>query len=188
MALRERVFGLETEYAINFYPTSGARPDPQTIVGVLQSMLVQRCGINSSPYLVTGAKFHHDVGHAEWAQPECRTAREAAAYDKAADHLLAQVLPSAQGLLNQRGYQGQLLVAKNNVDFDGNTYGCHENYLMLRDSELLIGDYFLRYLARTLIPFLVTRQLFAGAGRLVSTSQTLSYESLSRDHQRAPNF
>lgn len=182
MGLRERVYGLETEYAINFYPTraGGTRPEAQAIVEVLQRVLTQQCGAQGTPYLVTGAKFHHDVGHAEWAHPECRSAREAAVYDKAADHLLAQILPEAQASLNQGRHSGRLLLAKNNVDFNGNTYGCHENYLMLHDNELLTGDHFLRYLARMLIPYLVTRQLFAGAGRLVSTTHQLSYEISQR--------
>jgi proteasome accessory factor A len=182
MALQERIFGIETEYAINFYPakTGGNEPSSQTIVGALQSVLAQNYGIDSSPYLITGGKFFHDVGHAEWAHPECRSAHEAATYDKATDHLLAHLLPEAQGLLSQHGYQGHLLIAKNNVDFNGSTYGCHENYLMLKDSELLTGEYFLRYLARTLIPFLVTRQLFAGSGRLVFAENQLSYEISQR--------
>lgn len=186
MSLRERVFGLETEYAINFYPANaGIKPDAQTIVQALQEVLTKEYGIAGSQYLVTGAKFHHDVGHAEWAQPECRTAREAAAYDKGADNLLARILPQTQETLDQRGYQGHLLIAKNNVDPHGNTYGCHENYLMLRDTELLTGEHFLRYLARCLIPFLVTRQLFAGAGRLVSTSAGRSGQLTFEISQRA---
>ncbi len=185
MSLRERVFGLETEYAINFYPVNaGAKPDAQTIVQALHEVLTKEYGIVGSQYLVTGAKFHHDVGHAEWAQPECRTAREAAAYDKGADHLLARILPEAQRVLDQKGFQGQLLIAKNNVDPHGNTYGCHENYLMLRDTELLTGEHFLRYLARCLIPFLVTRQIFAGAGRL-STSAGRSGRLIFEISQRA---
>lgn len=185
MSLEERIFSLETEYAINFYPVdAGSKPEAKTIVQALHEVLAKDYGIMGSFYLVTGAKFHHDVGHAEWAQPECRTAREAATYDKAADHLLARVLPNAQQILNEKGYQGQLLIAKNNVDFLGNTYGCHENYLMLRDTELLTGEHFLRYLARCLIPFLVTRQLFTGAGRLVPASLSPSRQPTYEISQR----
>lgn len=182
MALQERIFGLETEYAINFYPTKAddTRPDAQTMVKALHSALAHLAGVQNSSCLVTGASFFHDVGHAEWAQAECRSAGEAAAYDKAADHLLAQALPFAQELLLQDGHRGHLLVAKNNVDFEGHTYGCHENYLMVRDGEFLTGEHFLRYLARVLIPFLVTRQVFAGSGRLIADSQHLSYEISQR--------
>lgn len=182
MALQERIFGLETEYAINFYPaaTAGRQPDKPTIVEVLYNALVQHYGVSGCAFLVTGAKFHHDVGHAEWAHPECRSAREAVCYDKAADHVLAQMLPRAQHELQDRGFEGQILVAKNNADFDGNTYGCHENYLMLKDNELLAGEHFLRYLARCLIPFLVTRQLFTGSGRLIFHAQRLHYDISQR--------
>ena len=166
MSLQERVFGLETEYAINFYPEGSSQiPDNRVIVQALQSVLVKDHGAFGTEFLEMGAKFHYDVGHAEWGLPECRTAHEAAVYDKAADHLLAEALPDAEQILRQRNFRGNLFIAKNNVDSQGNTYGCHENYLMLRDTELLVGDHFLRYLARCLIPFLVTRQIFTGAGR-----------------------
>lgn len=182
MALQERIFGLETEYAINFYPAApgGRQPDKPAIVEALHNALVQHYGVSGCAFLVTGAKFHHDVGHAEWAHPECRSAREAVQYDKAADHVLAQMIPGAYQELQKKGFEGQILVAKNNADFDGNTYGCHENYQMLKDSELLAGEHFLRYLARCLIPFLVTRQLFAGSGRLIFHSQRLRYEIAQR--------
>src|SRR5205807_9611639 len=97
MSLQERIFGLETEYAVNFYPTDPLRmPDPPFLVQALQEALRRKCGIPGSDFLVNGGKFHHDIGHAEWAVPECRSAREVVTYDKAIDHLLAQALPEAQ--------------------------------------------------------------------------------------------
>ena len=184
MSLQERIFGIETEYAINFYPVDEKRtPNVQIIVQTLQELLSKEYGLPDSEYLVSGGKFHFDVGHAEWAGPECLTAREAAIYDKASDHLIAHFVPQAQHLLAIKGYEGRLLVVKNNVDSTGNTYGCHENYLMLRSTELLIYEHFLRYLSRCLIPFLVTRQIFAGAGRLVSArtgAQDLRFEIAQR--------
>jgi proteasome accessory factor A len=56
------------------------------------------------------------------------------------------------------------------VDSVGNTFGCHENYLMERDTALLGGKSFLRYLVRCLVPFLTTRQIMCGAGRLKFTA------------------
>jgi len=172
MSLPERDFSLETEYAINFYPAAPDKtPASNVIVQALQQGLVKHYGLPGCNFLVSGGKFHHDVGHAEWSLPECRTAREAATYDKAADYLLGWLVPATEAILSSNGFDGRLLIVKNNVDSAGNTYGCHENYLMQRDADLLAGESFLRYLARCLIPFLVTRQVFAGAGRLVSPGQ-----------------
>jgi len=172
MSLKERIYSLETEYAINFYPSDKAAektPAASTIVQILLHCLVAEYGLPNCVFLLNGSKFHHDVGHAEWSLPECRTAQEAAIYDKTADYLLSNVIPQTEEILAQNGYEGHLLIAKNNVDSAGNTYGCHENYLMLRDAELLGGEKFLRYLVRCLIPFLTTRQIFAGTGRVMST-------------------
>lgn len=184
MSLNERVFGLETEYAINFFPAANKKsPDARVIVQTLQEVLFKDHGLPDSEFLICGAKFHHDLGHAEWAGPECLTAREAAIYDKGADHLLANAIPQAQLLLARKGYEGDLLMVKNNVDFEGNTYGCHENYMMLSNTDLLGGDNFLRYMTRCLVPFLVTRQIFAGAGRLIapaSPSERLTFEISQR--------
>jgi len=168
MALQERIFSLETEYGINFYlDGDGKAPDPKVQVKSLQEVLVERYGLAGSDFLANGSKFHHDVGHAEWSLPECRSAREASVYDKAADHLLAMIIPQAQQRLVRQGFRGTLFVFKNNVDSVGHTFGCHENYLMVRDTDVLGGEAFLRYIVRCLVPFLVTRQIFCGAGRLI---------------------
>ena len=62
------------------------------------------------------------------------------------------------------GFLGRISVFKNNTDTPGNTYGCHENYLMDRRVSF-------RQLASQLIPFFVTRQVFAGAGKVKSTNR-----------------
>jgi len=165
--VRERVFSLETEYAIAFHTQNGRNPPSrQSIVEALRRPLVERCGIPNSHFLVNGSKFHYDVGHAEWSLPECRNAYEAAVYDKAADRMLASLLSEAEAQLAQQGYNGKLLVVKNNADADGNTYGCHENYMAVNQTPWLNFKDHLLLTTRYLIPFLVTRQLFCGAGRV----------------------
>jgi len=164
--MQERVFSLETEYAISFRPEQGGTPcDASEIVEALRKPLVKKCGIAGSAFLQNGGKFHHDVGHAEWSLPECRTAREAVLYDKAADRWLAELIPEAEKELSGSGNGGKLLVIKNNVDAGGHTYGCHENYLTECETPWLSREEQLRLTVRYLIPFLVTRQIFCGAGR-----------------------
>lgn len=162
----ERIFSIETEYAIFFEPDpDSTKPENNEIVDALRWPLIQGYGLPRCKYLVNGAKFDYDVGHAEYSLPECRSAREATVYDKAADAQLAQATPTAQERLAQRGYRGRLSIVKNNADTEGNTYGCHENYMALSESDWLGREDHLRLTIRYLIPFLVTRQLFCGAGR-----------------------
>ena len=183
--MRDRVFSLETEYAITFYAEDDRKPGAGTIVDALTQAVAETHGLPDHDFLLNGSKLAHDVGHAEWALPECRSAREAAAYDKAADHLFIEsVVPRAGQVLGREGFAGRLVVAKNNVDPYGATYGCHENYQMKRHADLLTGEDFVRYVAQSLIPFLVSRQILAGSGRLVrvATDDTASarYELAQR--------
>ncbi|MEH1798997.1 MAG: proteasome accessory factor PafA2 family protein [Nostoc sp.] len=165
--MRERVFSLETEYAIAFQTQGGNQPpNKELIVKALCQQLEERCGIPGSQFLVNGSKFYYDVGHAEWSLPECRSAYEAVVYDKAADQTLSSIIADAERVLINQGFQGQLLVIKNNVDASGNTYGCHENYLAQRQTQWLGWEDYLWLTKRYLIPFLVTRQVFCGAGRV----------------------
>src|SRR5581483_1206202 len=165
MSLQERIFGLETEYAVNFYPVDPAvQPKTYMLVQAVQEVVRKTYGLPDCDFLINGGKLYYDVDHAEWAIPECRNAWEATCYDKAIDLLLARALPEAEAMLASIGCEGTLFLAKNNVESAHNTYGCHENYMMLRDTPLLAGDDFRYYLVRCLTPFLVTRQLFAGAG------------------------
>ena len=79
-------------------------------------------------------------------------------YDKAGDRILENLLQHAQNKVHEEGFPGELAIFKNNTDFVGNSYGCHENYLAERTSDFY-------YMAEQLIPFLVTRQIFTGSGR-----------------------
>jgi len=165
--VRERIFSLETEYAISFHPNEGSdTPEHKRIVEALRRPLIKQYGIPNSSFLINGSKFHHDVGHAEWSLPECRSAREATVYDKAADHTLGLLIPAAEQVLADGGYRGKLFVVKNNADTEGHTYGCHENYMAECETEWLGMEDHLRLTVRYLVPFLVTRQVFCGAGRV----------------------
>ncbi|HEV2097166.1 MAG TPA: proteasome accessory factor PafA2 family protein, partial [Chthoniobacterales bacterium] len=112
--------------------------------------------IKSDLVLANGARFYNDHAHPEYATPECTTLRQIVAHDKAGERVLA-------GCARRRNSQlpdGQRVrLFKNNTDFVGHSYGCHDNYLMRRDvpwNQIVAGT----------IPFLVTRQIFAGAGKM----------------------
>lgn len=164
--MRERVFSLETEYAVSFAPDKGSRaPDPGTVIEELQTVVRRGLGLTHMPFLVNGSKFHQDCGHAEWSLPECRSAREAAVYDKAADHTIVEAAAAAQENLAKSSVRGRVLVIKNNTDGRGNTYGCHENYMAATATDWLDVEEHWYLTVRYLVPFLVTRQIICGSGR-----------------------
>ncbi len=112
--------------------------------------------IKSDLVLSNGARFYNDHAHPEYSTPECSSVAQLVAQDKAGERILAECarrrnlkLPNEQ----------VVRLYKNNTDFSGHSYGCHDNYLMRREvpwDRLVAG----------VLPFLVTRQIFAGAGKM----------------------
>ena len=112
--------------------------------------------------LTNGARYYVDHAHPECSTPECSDAREVVVWDKAAEQILIASMVAAQPLLPE----GQeILVHKNNSDGKGNSYGCHENYLM--DRAVPFGR-----IVHGIMPFFVTRQIFAGAGKVGCEAST----------------
>src|SRR5439155_11055101 len=111
--------------------------------------------------LANGGRLYVDGAHPEYSSPECVTAREVVAYEKAGERIVGGAL---QGVEQVRG-QGKFLVYKNNTDGKGNGYGYHENYLVSRAVPF-------EQIVRALVPFLVTRQIYAGAGKIGAENQT----------------
>ncbi|NIT00539.1 MAG: Pup--protein ligase, partial [Candidatus Latescibacteria bacterium] len=70
----------------------------------------------------------------EYATPECRTAFDLVAYDKAGERTVEELTRRTENQLSEGGNPGRIFVCKNNIDVRGNTYGCHENYLIPRRS------------------------------------------------------
>ena len=109
-------------------------------------------------FLLNGGRLYIDMGHLEYSSPECRTLRDAVAYDVAGDLLLQQTLEDL-------GATAEVAFLKNNIDHHtGATFGCHENYLMKRALQ------FNPRILGTLLAFLATRQIFTGAGRVGQAS------------------
>lgn len=112
-----------------------------------------------SVILENGARFYVDHAHPEYSSPEVTNAYDLVVWDKAGERILeASLKVAAAALEGQR-----ILVYKNNSDGKGNSYGCHENYLMSRDTPF-------PNIVRFLMPFLVTRQVFTGAGKVGTES------------------
>ncbi|HEX4122788.1 MAG TPA: proteasome accessory factor PafA2 family protein [Verrucomicrobiae bacterium] len=109
--------------------------------------------IKSDLVLGNGARYYNDHAHPEYCTPECSTVEELIAHDRAGERILMRC---AQKLSEERGCNVYLY--KNNTDFRGHSYGCHENYLLPRSLPW-------EKLARGIQAFLVSRQVVAGAGK-----------------------
>jgi proteasome accessory factor A len=161
--MERRIVGLETEYGLIAAPGgSPATLSVESALGYLFEKVVARQR-GTSDFLRNGGRLYQDTGcHPEYATPECDGARDLTLYEKAGERLVEDLLLSAEARLRENGISCSLFLFKNNTDSVGNTYGCHENYLV----ERAVGFH---RLSEQLIPFLVTRQIFAGAGKVLRT-------------------
>ncbi|NEE03181.1 Pup--protein ligase [Phytoactinopolyspora halotolerans] len=157
-----RIFGLENEYGVTCTFRGQRRLSPDEVARYLFRRVVT-WGRSSNVFLSNGARLYLDVGsHPEYATPECDSITDLVAHDKAGERVLEGLLVDAERRLAEEGIVGDVYLFKNNTDSAGNSYGCHENYLVGRHGEF-------SRLADVLIPFLVTRQIICGAGKVLQT-------------------
>jgi proteasome accessory factor A len=163
-----RIFGLENEYGVTCTFRGQRRLSPDEVARYLFRRVVS-WGRSSNVFLENGGRLYLDVGsHPEYATPECDDVVDLVAHDKAGERILEGLLAAAEHRLHEEGISGDIYLFKNNTDSAGNSYGCHENYLVSRYGEF-------QKLADILIPFLVTRQVYAGAGKVLQTPRGALY-------------
>lgn len=165
--MRNRIFGVETEYGLLIHQD---RPDhsPTWFARQLRDHIfqVQRRGVldlhhrshdeppGNGGFLRNAGRLYLDMGHLEYASPECESLADAVASDRAGDRILQQAIEAL-------GWSEQVSLIKNNIDHETDaTFGSHENYLVSRRFP------FSRRGLGPLVSFLVTRQIFTGAGRI----------------------
>jgi hypothetical protein len=145
--MRERVFGVETEYAVIYHPGrfESARPTNLALYARFEAALRYR--VRSLPhafspfrakggrFLENGASFHYEAtpedyehGLIEIASPECRDPYALLVYERAKDELVEALAHEVNAELKLARYAGEVRIGKNNVDSQGNTFGSHENY------------------------------------------------------------
>src|SRR5574337_1612464 len=166
-----RIFGLETEYGLLIHED---HPDhsPTWFAHRLRDQLfqVQRRGVldlhhrghdeppGNGGFLANAGRIYLDMGHLEYASPECHSLTDVVASDRAGDLLL-------QHALEELGFSEHVSLIKNNIDHETDaTFGSHENYLVSRRFP------FSRRGLAPLVTFLVTRQIFTGSGRVGSAA------------------
>ncbi|MGL5865713.1 MAG: Pup--protein ligase [Dermatophilaceae bacterium] len=173
---RRRIFGIENEYGITCSAEGQRTLTPDEVARYLFRKVVA-WGRSSNVFLTNGSRLYLDVGsHPEYATAECDSVRQVVAHDKAGERIVESLVVDAQQRLHEDSVAGDIYVFKNNTDSAGNSYGCHENYLVTRAGEF-------QTISDTLLPFLISRQITCGAGKLVSTSKGSSFAVSQRaDH------
>lgn len=168
MGVDRRIFGLENEYGVTCTFRGQRRLSPDEVARYLFRRVVS-WGRSSNVFLRNGARLYLDVGsHPEYATPECDSVVDLVTHDKAGERILEGLLVDAERRLREEGIAGDIYLFKNNTDSAGNSYGCHENYLVGRHGEF-------GRLADVLIPYLVTRQIICGAGKVLQTPRGAVY-------------
>ena len=171
-----RIFGLETEYGVTCAVDSGRGLSADEVARYLFRKVVA-WGRSSNVFLRNGSRLYLDVGsHPEYATAECDDVRQLVAHDRGGERILEGLVADAQQRLEHEGVPGTIHLFKNNTDSAGNSYGCHENYLVRRQ-----GDF--GRLADVLVPFLITRQVLTGAGKVLPSARGATYTLSQRaDH------
>ncbi|MEO7130991.1 MAG: Pup--protein ligase [Dermatophilaceae bacterium] len=174
--MERRIFGIENEYGVTCTTHGQRRLTPDEVARYLFRRVVA-WGRSSNVFLANGARLYLDVGsHPEYATAECDSVRQLVIQDKAGERVIEGLVEDAQIRLADDGVEGEIYVFKNNTDSAGNSYGCHENYLYGRGGDFTrVSDMF--------IPFLISRQIICGAGKVVATAHGATYAVSQRaDH------
>jgi proteasome accessory factor A len=114
--------------------------------------------------LTNGARYYVDHAHPEISTPECRNALEAVLFDRAGEEIIRSSMQLANEGLPEHS---EIVIYKNNSDGKGNSYGCHENYLVSRQTPF-------SQIAQQITTHFVTRQIFCGAGKVGAEHRGLS--------------
>ena len=176
--MRNRLYGLEIEYGC-MPPDSDPFLSPDYISVKTKDCVFYREGLGivdihyrgrdeppgNGGFLFNGGRVYIDMGHVEYATPECRGLFDLVASDRAGEVIMQRALDQL-GLAEEAGF------FKNNIDhYTGATFGCHENYLVRRDVP------FSQVLLPAILPFFVSRQIYAGAGRVGCHTDIFEYGS-----------
>ncbi|MCC7076098.1 MAG: proteasome accessory factor PafA2 family protein [Acidimicrobiia bacterium] len=159
--MRRRIFGLEQEYGV-----AGTDATLQPCVADRMVRPLARrnrtTSLDLSTFLDNGGRVYVDTGqHPEYATPECDSVLELLRYHRAGDVLMDSLRRRAEIEISEEyARPTPLTVLKNNLDSRGTTYGCHENYLLPRSVHM-------QFATAVLVPFLVSRQIWAGAGAVL---------------------
>ena len=181
MPVTHRIMGIETEFGCMIQPqaiqTQRIKVSPEGVAARVRDYTFKNLELGipdlhyrdwgeppgNGGFLFNGGRLYIDMGHLEYATPECANLFDLIAYDKAIEHVITAIL-------RETGIEAHVAFYKNNIDhYTGATFGCHENFQTRRDVP------FYRIVIPTLLPFFVTRQIYAGAGRVGGYDDILEF-------------
>ena len=177
--MSKRIFGIETEFGC-MVEANQLNISSEGVASLVRDFVFHELELGISDihyrdygeppgnggFLFNGGRLYVDMGHLEYATPECVDLRSIVAYDKAIERLITHIVGEIE--LND-----SVSFFKNNIDhFTGATFGCHENYQLRRDIP------FYKVVIPALMPFFVTRQIYAGAGRVGGYEEILDFEDV----------
>lgn len=181
--MSQRIFGLETEFGCltnsgRFRTAEGAASRVKDFIFGELSLGISDMHYrdweeppHNGGFLFNGGRLYMDMGHLEYATPECLQLFDLVAYDRAVEQMVCDALDILD-------LKGEISFLKNNIDHvTGSTFGCHENYQLRRDVP------FYKLVIPTLMPFFVTRQIFSGAGRVGGHDELVEYGEIR--HKRS---
>lgn len=177
--MKERIFGIETEFGIELLDERGKISFTQEHKLKIKSHILKLVGIKEKSnrwdpqggnFQVNGSRIYKDIGnHVEYSTPECRSVRDLIIYDKAGEAIVHKIISAGR---ERKDIKEKLIIYKNNIDSTktfgkGRSWGCHENYMVptlyFEESSRKAASRVWRSL-HLLVPFLVTRQIYSGAG------------------------
>ena len=159
--------GVETEFGVAAYDGSRQVLTPEEVARYLFRPVVAQHR-SSNVFTSNASRLYLDVGsHPEYATAECDSLSQLLSYDKAGERIFHQLSQQCDEALRNDGFAGSTYLFKNNVDSRGNSYGAHENYLISRELAL-------KSFGQQLLPFLITRQLICGAGKIAGDKFVIS--------------
>jgi proteasome accessory factor A len=130
--MKRRIYGLEHEYGIICTPDQPGRQSP-SIQNVVMYLFREIISGRMYPdvFLENGARFYQKPHHRPaYATPECDNVIDLVTYDKAGERVVERLSIAAERRMRTDGFLGQISAFKNNTNTPGNTWECHENYLM----------------------------------------------------------
>lgn len=204
--MNRRICSLETEYALASNLLSSGKFQREQLADLLEEAVLEdhqwlpcnssgrqrltapdgspRVEVREGYFIENGSRFYYDAGHLEWSNPETGSPGEAVVYAHAADLNLARAVHRLKNVLRAQAPECWVMLVKNNIDYQGGkSYGSHENYSLRRYDEN--GRDFADRLPVDLVPFLVTRSIFTGAGRIGERQVDLQQPAGFQISQRA---
>lgn len=159
--MQRRIFGIETEYGITCSDRATGRPAMEAEAAARELFAsALRQSRSTNLFLPNGGRLYLDVGaHPEYATAECDQLWDLLAQIRAGAQILADMAQEGDQRLLAAGTDASIHLFGNNQDYEGNSYGCHENYMLRRSRDF-------RDVADSLVAFFVTRQIVVGAGDL----------------------